>query len=110
MKRWIALALLLLLAYLQAGFWLGDRGWKAAGVLEASVAVQRDGNARLRARNDALTAEVEDLKSGEAAVEERARAELGMVREGETFYRVVEAPSAAPGEAVDGVADPAESP
>ena len=107
MKRWIALALLLLLAYLQAGFWLGDRGWQAAGVLEASVVLQREDNARLRARNDALSAEVEDLKSGEAAVEERARAELGMVRQGETFYRVVEAPSAAAGEVVDGPADDA---
>lgn len=111
MKRWIALALLLLLVYLQAGFWLGDRGWQAAGVLEASVVLQREDNARLKARNDALSAEVEDLKSGEAAVEERARAELGMVREGETFYRVVEAPSAAAGEVIDGAEDaPGDAP
>jgi cell division protein FtsB len=54
------------------------------------VATQRQENARLQHRNDALSAEVEDLKSGEAAIEDRARSELGMIKPGETFYRVVE--------------------
>ena len=51
---------------------------------------QRARTRGLQQRNDALAAEVEDLKSGEAAVEERARSELGMIKPGETFYRVVE--------------------
>ena len=91
MKRWWPLlALILLLAGLQAKLWWGDGGWSAAKQLQQQVARQRVENEKLKQRNDALSAEVEDLKSGEAAVEERARSELGMVKPGETFYRVVE--------------------
>jgi cell division protein FtsB len=84
------LALLLLLLVLQGRFWFGDKGWREAQALQDTVTQQRAENARLQQRNDALGAEVEDLKSGETAVEERARSELGMVKPGETFYRVVE--------------------
>jgi cell division protein FtsB len=84
------LALLLLFGALQAKLWLGDGGWPEAEALQQTVDEQRAENARLQQRNDALAAEVEDLKSGETAVEERARSELGMVKPGETFYRVVE--------------------
>ena len=91
MRRWWPLlALLGLLAALQAKLWFGAGGLPDARRLEQTVREQRADNARLQQRNDALAAEVEDLKSGEAAVEERARAELGMVKPGETFYRVVE--------------------
>ena len=89
-RWWPLLALLALLAALQAKLWFGAGGLPDARKLEQSVKEQRAENARLQQRNDALGAEVEDLKSGEAAVEERARAELGMVKPGETFYRVVE--------------------
>jgi cell division protein FtsB len=89
-RWWPILALLLLLGALQAKLWLGDGGWRDAKALQRTVEEQRAENARLQQRNDALTAEVEDLKSGETAVEERARSELGMVKPGETFYRVVE--------------------
>ena len=89
-RWWPILALLALLAALQAKLWLGAGGLPDARRLEQTVKEQREENKRLQQRNDALTAEVEDLKSGEAAVEERARAELGMVKPGETFYRVVE--------------------
>jgi cell division protein FtsB len=58
--------------------------------LQQQVEQQTHENAGLAQRNAALAAEVEDLKSGEAAVEERARSELGMIKPGETFYRVVE--------------------
>jgi cell division protein FtsB len=84
------LALALLLAGLQAKLWWGHQGWNQAQSLRGSVARQKEENARLQQRNDALAAEVEDLKSGEDAVEERARSELGMVKPNETFYRVVE--------------------
>ncbi len=94
-RWWPVLALLLLLVVLQSRFWFGERGWRAAQGLQDTVAAQRAENARLQQRNDALGAEVEDLKSGETAVEERARSELGMVKPGETFYRVVEPHAAA---------------
>ena len=91
MKRWWPLlALIVVLAGLQAKLWWGDGGWSAAHDLRQKVVLQRAENAKLKQRNDALAAEVEDLKSGEAAVEERARSELGMIKPGETFYRVVE--------------------
>ncbi len=91
MRRWGVLALLLVVAaLLQFKLWWGVGGLAEARVLEARVAEQRGENARLQQRNDALQAEVEDLKSGEAAVEDRARSELGMIRPGEVFYRVVE--------------------
>ena len=89
-RWWPLLALLALLLALQSKLWLGERGLPDARELRRSVEQQRAENARLQQRNDALSAEVEDLKSGEAAVEERARSELGMVKPGETFYRVVE--------------------
>jgi cell division protein FtsB len=94
-RWWPLLALALLLAALQAKLWLGSGGLPDARELQRTVKQQRTENARLQQRNDALSAEVEDLKSGEAAVEERARSELGMVKPGETFYRVVEPHAAA---------------
>lgn len=91
MRRWWVLALLLLaFAGLQLKLWWGEGGLDQARALEQRVGDQRSENARLQQRNDALSAEVEDLKSGEAAVEDRARSELGMIKPGETFYRVVE--------------------
>jgi len=91
LRRWWPVALLLVvLAALQAKLWLGEGGWPQAKALRQKVTDQRAANARLQQRNDALSAEVEDLKSGETAVEERARSELGMIKPGETFYRVVE--------------------
>lgn len=102
MRRWWVLALLLLaLAGLLGKLWWGEGGLGDARALQLRVDEQRIENARLQQRNDALSAEVEDLKSGEAAVEDRARSELGMIKPGETFYRVVEptrteAPRSAP--------------
>lgn len=106
LRRWWPFALLIaLLLGLQARLWLGAAGWPDATQLQDKVIVQRAENTRLQQRNDALSAEVKDLKSGEAAIEERARSELGMVKPGETFYRVVEprdAAAAEPAAAVTG--------
>ena len=88
--RIVLLLLLVLLAWLQYRLWFGNGGQREVARLEAQVAQQARDNAGLQQRNDALAAEVEDLKSGEAAVEERARNELGMIKPGETFYRVIE--------------------
>ena len=100
MRRWAALALLLLVAaWLQYRLWWGVGGLGEARALQERVAGQRQENVRLQQRNDALGAEVEDLKSGEAAIEDRARSELGMVKPGEVFYRVVDPASATPADA-----------
>ena len=61
--------------------------------VEIQVDRQAAENRGLEQRNEQLAAEVENLKSGEAAAEERARSELGMIKPGETFYRVVEPPA-----------------
>lgn len=79
--------LVVLLVLLQIQLW---RQYGRVVELERRVETQRDENRRLAARNDALDAEVADLKSGLDAVEERARSELGLIREGEEFYLVVE--------------------
>ena len=91
--RWLSLLLLALaglLAFFQYRLWVGEGGSRSVARLEQQVQQQTRENAGLQQRNDALAAEVEDLKSGEAAVEERARSELGMIKPGETSYRVVE--------------------
>jgi len=92
MKVFVALVLVLLglLAALQYKLWYGSGGQEEVAALKAQVESQRSENARLQARNDALAAEVADLKSGGEAVEERARSELGLVKPGETFYRVID--------------------
>ena len=92
--RVLMLVLLALLGLLQYKLWFGSGGHNEVIALKAHVAEQEAENGRLRQRNEALAAEVEDLKSGEAAIEERARSELGMVKPGETFYRVIDDASA----------------
>ena len=82
-----------LLLALQYPLWLGKGSWMKVRELDRSLAEQRQGNARLKERNDALDAEVRDLKQGTEAIEERARLELGMVRKDEIFYQVVEGPA-----------------
>lgn len=107
--RWLLLVLAVLLGWLQYRFWFGPGNSGEVMMLEAQVEHQKRDNAGLQQRNDALAAEVKDLKDGEAAIEERARSELGMIKPGEKFYRVVEdapvTPAAAPVES----ATPAES-
>jgi cell division protein FtsB len=85
------------LAYILAGLalalqyplWIGKGSWLKVWELDQQLAQQREGNARLKARNDALDAEVRDLKQGFEAIEERARLELGMIKKDEIFYQVV---------------------
>jgi cell division protein FtsB len=91
--RIVLVMLLVLLGWLQYRLWVGEGSEREVAQLRAQVERQARDNAGLRQRNEALAAEVEDLKSGEAAVEERARSELGMIKPGETFYRVVETPA-----------------
>lgn len=93
MLRWIALILLVILIGLQLKLWTGSGGMHEVQALRSSVEKQRIDNERLAQRNQALAADVSDLKHGEQAVEARARAELGLIKPGETFYQVVERPA-----------------
>jgi cell division protein FtsB len=88
--RWVALVLVILLIALQVHLWTGQGGLRDVWLLEKRVAEQKAENAQLKKRNETLSAEVEDLKHGDEAIEERARAELGLLKPGETFYQVVE--------------------
>lgn len=89
MKALLA-ALVLVLLGLQWRLWVGDGGVAELRQLEAQLAVQQEQNEALRLRNQILESEVLDLKNGLEAVEERARADLGMTREDETFYMIIE--------------------
>jgi cell division protein FtsB len=87
-------ALILLLQY---PLWLGKGGWLHVWETDRQVKAQKDINAKLHARNDALDAEVRDLKQGYDAIEERARYELGMIKQDEIFVHILEkSPPAAP--------------
>ena len=85
-------ALLVILALLQYPLWFGNGGVIAAWRLKNEIAAQKIENARLKDRNQALEADVNDLKQGLQAIEERARTELGMVKKGEIFIQVIEEP------------------
>ena len=85
--RWLAAALLVVVALLQYRLWLSDHGVRELTRLKAAVAVQQAQNGRLAERNHQLAAEVRDLKNGLAALEERARSELGMIRNDEIFFQ-----------------------
>ncbi|MDF1831573.1 MAG: cell division protein FtsB [Porticoccaceae bacterium] len=84
--RWLLLALVLILALFQYWFWLGEGGLLKQSALEKQVLEQRQENAILKERNSALEAKVRYLKDGLEGIEERARHDLGMIKEGETFY------------------------
>ena len=89
MKKLVVL-LVLLLVYLQYKLWFGEGSLQDVWQLHQDVEFQRQENIELRERNAALEAEVKDLQQGFDAIEEHAREDLGMVKEGETFYQVVE--------------------
>jgi cell division protein FtsB len=94
--RILLLVLLLLLVALQYKLWLGEGGFTDVRRLEQKVSEQAQENAQLEQRNRQLEAEVEDLRQGYDAIEERARSELGMIKEDEEFYQVVPGLGAAP--------------
>ena len=88
--RIFSLVLAALIILLQYPLWLGKGGWLRVWEIDRQVKAQKEGNAKLRVRNDALDAEVRDLKQGYDAIEERARYELGMIRQDEIFFHVME--------------------
>jgi len=87
---WVFVVLIALLAGLQYRLWVGDGSLAQVTELKQQIADQQGENEQLKERNRILEAEVLELKSGMETVEERARHELGMLKEGETLYQLAE--------------------
>lgn len=85
----LTLLLIAILAWLQYSLWLGKNGIHDYVQVKDDVAAQEIVNSRLKMRNEQLFAEINDLNDGQDAIEERARSELGMIKPGESFYRMV---------------------
>ena len=98
--KYLGYALLGLIVLIQYPLWLGKGGWLRVWDMNRQVETQKETNRQLAVRNAGLDAEVQDLKQGLDAVEERARVELGMIKQGEVFYQIIDkgrpAPSARP--------------
>lgn len=86
----LTLIFVILIALLQYPLWLGKGSWLRVWDLNQKITEQKSRNTELKQRNDTLDAEVHDLKQGNAAIEERARSELGMIKQDEVFYQVLE--------------------
>jgi cell division protein FtsB len=84
------IALVLLLLLLQYKLWFEETGINQYRRLKAAVAAQTEKNTALKQRNQALAADIKDLKHGSEAIEERARQDLGMVKQNETYYQIVD--------------------
>mgnify|MGYP001131282940 CR=1 FL=1 len=88
--RILAIILGLLFLVLQYDLWIGEGSLATVWRLEKEITTQKTANKKISERNDSLVAEVKDLKKGDAAIEERARNELGMIKKGETYIQVVD--------------------
>ena len=89
--RVLTLTLAALIVLIQYPMWLGRGSWFRVWEVDQQIRAQLDTNRQLQTRNNALDAEVRDLKVGLDSIEERARSELGMIRQDEIFYQVLEA-------------------
>ena len=108
--RWLLVALLLILGVLQYRLWIAEGSLAEQARLKRQVEEQTRINEELRQRNAVLEREVLELKTGNSGVEQRAREQLGLVKEGEVFYQFVDRDPAIPGPT--GIApppDPAEN-
>jgi cell division protein FtsB len=90
--RTLTLTLATLIVLIQYPLWLGKGSWLRVWEVDQQIRAQRDANRQLQARNNGLEAEVRDLKVGLEAVEERARSELGLIRQDEMFFQLLETP------------------
>ena len=88
----LTLIFVILIALLQYPLWLGKGSWLRVWNVNQQISEQKDKNAAFKQRNETLNAEVRDLKQGNAAIEERARSELGMIKQDEVFYQVIDQP------------------
>lgn len=107
--KWFIAALAVLVLVLQYRIWASPDGAREVLRLDAAVEAQRAENETLAARNRLLAAEVRDLKQGFAAVEERARSELGLVAPNETYYQVVPPEGTKPLQPEEPLPPPAEA-
>ncbi|MBN3849723.1 cell division protein FtsB [Paraburkholderia sp. Ac-20342] len=87
--RLVTAVLIVLLALIQYPLWWGHGGWLRVHELQGQLAQQLQKNADAKVRNERIQGEVQDLQNGTAAVEERARYEMGMVKDGEVFVQFV---------------------
>lgn len=85
----LTLLLIALLGWLQYSLWLGKNGVHDYVRVQDDLVIQQENNAKLKSRNERLFAEISDLNGGKEALEERARNELGMIKPGESFYRII---------------------
>jgi cell division protein FtsB len=88
----LTLIFVILIALLQYPLWLGKGSWLRVWNVNQQIEEQKEKNAAFKQRNETLNAEVRDLKQGNAAIEERARSELGMIKQDEVFYQVIDQP------------------
>jgi len=86
----IAFVLLVLFIWVQYKIWLQEGGIPEVLQLQKEVAIEQVQVEKLQERNQSLDAEVKDLKKGLEAIEERARSEMGMIKQGEIYYQVIE--------------------
>jgi len=101
--KWLAAALLLVILGTQYRLWLSDSGVREIGQLQQDIAAQRAHNEQLATHNRQMAEEVRDLKQGDAAIEERARSELGLISADENYYQVVPQTVQGPAAEVDPV-------
>lgn len=85
---WSGMVILILL--LQVRLWVGEGSFAQVWTLQETIATQRAENSKLALRNERLYAEVDNLRNAQGAIEERARKDLGLIRNDETFFLVVE--------------------
>jgi cell division protein FtsB len=85
----VAAILFCLLIVLQLQLWFGSHGYLKLRAFEQTIDQERRNNDELAERNNRLHEKVQELKEGKDALEEKARSQLGMIKEGETFYRIV---------------------
>lgn len=88
--RWLTITFIALIALIQYPLWLGKGGWLKVWDYNYQLEQQKEVNQKLKIRNAGLEAEVRDLKQGYEAIEERARYELGMIRQDEIFIQIPE--------------------
>jgi cell division protein FtsB len=88
-NRWIFVILIALLGLLQARLWFGKNSIADYNLMKSEVEELQKQNANLKQRNSLLKADISDLQLGLESIEERARNELGLIKDGETFYRIL---------------------
>lgn len=87
--KWLAIALLLIFISLQYRIWFGQTSFSKIQQQEDKITLIQAENAELLQRNQKLLAEIKDLRKGTDSVEERARYQLGMIKDGEVFFRLI---------------------